>query len=76
MPTDTKSSDMKADSKKAGTQNFSVRLTDDDQARLEKAAEIFRRQTGSKETASGLARTFIQIGLNQFESTGGLVVSS
>lgn len=72
MPNDTKT----ADAKRGATQNFSLRLDDSERERLEKCAEAFRRQTGSNETASGLARTFIQIGLSQFESRGGLVVSS
>jgi hypothetical protein len=53
-----------------------VRLSDDDEARLKAAAEKLRRQTGGRESASSLARTFIQLGLQEFERVGGLAVSA
>lgn len=59
-----------------GLHNYTVRLSDEDEARLKAAAEQMRRKTGGRESASSLARTFIQVGLQQFERTGGLVVSA
>lgn len=53
-----------------------MRLDDEDVERLEKCAEIYRKQTGSNESPAGLARTFIQSGLNQFERHGGLVINA
>lgn len=62
-------------SKDSAKRSYTIRLESEDIPRLEKCAEIYRQQTGSKETAAGLARTFILIGLGQFERTGGLVVN-
>lgn len=59
-----------------GLHNYTVRLSDDDQERLEAAAQKMRRQTGGRESASSLARTFIQVGLQEFERAGGLVISA
>lgn len=59
-----------------GLHNYTVRLSDNDQSRLEAAAEQMRRKTGGQETATSLARTFIQVGLQEFERTGGLVISA
>lgn len=53
-----------------------IRFSDDEWSRLEEAATKHRKNTGSNETPSGLARTFVLVGLQRFEREGFLTISA
>lgn len=53
---------------------MTVRLKASERERLEAAAEKYRRDTGSNETATGLAQTFILNGLALFERRGTISI--
>lgn len=56
--------------------NYTVRLSASDRARLAAAAKKHRKDTGSRESATSLARTFILTGLQAFERHGSVQVTS
>lgn len=59
-----------------GLHNATIRLSDETWEQLKSAAENERKRSGSMQTATGLARMFVEIGIANYRRLGGISITS